>query len=135
MEEEIKFNPCVRLKLTDMYVQKVKQIAEYMIRDTGIELNVVFADFISFKLPYNWDKKKPGFGTSYERLEMADFVYYHIPHFFNLGKIEINLGDPAAIIDIHLEKLKELTINEETSELMPVTEFTKPKEAIIDAFP
>lgn len=124
--EEMEFNPKYRLTLALDSMFKLRSILEYMMRDTGMSITSFYRENITITV------KDPATGyPSYENLVISTIVYYHLPKFFNLGKMLVDLTDYDKIIDLCYEEYERKTSWEEVSVEIPVIQEKHEKDRIL----
>lgn len=120
------FDPKYRIKLDAVSQCKLRNVLEYTLRDSTINITSFYNETVSF------EKKNEISGyPSYESLTLAIIIYYHIPKFFNLGKMLIDLTDHNKLIDLYYDEYEKRTSWEEKSIEIPAIHKTYEHDTIL----
>lgn len=103
------FNPREKLSLSKNQKLKLKEIVDYMIRNTNTIVTNHSFDSMNFEI------KENAYGREYTSLLESSLIYYHIPKFFGLRKILIDIGNPSSIIEVLYLEYEKKTAWEEKS--------------------
>lgn len=112
-----KFNPIQGVALDEKYRVKVVEMLEYMCRGESVSVSGGHGDIVTFKhLP---NDRIGAYGNRYDSLSVATIICYHIPMFFNLGNVTVDLSKMDNIVEMYYLEYKRRLLSEETSEEIP----------------
>lgn len=104
-----------RMKFSEEEKAMLKRILAYVFRDTANSVQTIWEYDINMKVRVE-DKWSTSFHWEYKNIINSEMLYFHLPKFFKLGTITMDLENPSDIVRAYYEKVKKLTEAEESSE-------------------